>query len=156
MVPEPIQELGIYNTDAFEGYAKERKELLKFIKTNGIRNVVFVAADIHGTVINDLSYPVGPGTAQLAVGAFEVVAGADAFDAPFGPTVLDLAADLHHMIMGQLEVVAGAIHVVVQEDENSVCDTVPQAVRAVDEMLRPHEEGHILQLEVEIMQPQVG
>lgn len=31
MVPEPIQELGIYNVDAFEGYAKERNEILKFI-----------------------------------------------------------------------------------------------------------------------------
>ena len=95
MVPEPVQNLGVLAAgDRYEGYSAERTELLSFIREQRIRNTVFVAADIHGTVINDLSYQIGPGTAQIPVGAFEVVAGAVAFDAPFGPTVLDLAADL--------------------------------------------------------------
>ena len=60
------------------------------------------------------------------------------------------------MIVRQLEEVARPVHVVVQEDEDPISDAIPQAVRAVDEMLGPHEERHILQLEVEIMQPQIG
>jgi phosphodiesterase/alkaline phosphatase D-like protein len=41
MVPEPIQQLGLNNVDAFEGYAKERTEILKFVEDNSINNVVF-------------------------------------------------------------------------------------------------------------------
>ncbi len=56
LVPEPIQNLGPLNgQDRFEGYADERSELLKFIKENAIKNVVFVAADIHGTLVNNVS-----------------------------------------------------------------------------------------------------
>lgn len=92
MVPEPIQNLGVLAAgDRFEGYGAERSELLEFINTNRIRNVVFVSADIHGTLINNLTYQRGPGQPQIPTGAFEVVTGAIAFDAPFGPTVLDLA-----------------------------------------------------------------
>ena len=93
LVPEPIQNLGVLAaSDRFEGYAAERTELLGFVATNGIHNVVFVTADIHGTLINDVSYQVGPGQPQLPTGAFEIATGPVAFDAPFGPTVLDLAA----------------------------------------------------------------
>ncbi|GAB4201545.1 MAG: hypothetical protein Tsb002_38150 [Wenzhouxiangellaceae bacterium] len=104
MVPEPVQNLGVIAaSDRFEGYGAERSEMLSFIDQQGIDNVVFVAADIHGTVINDLSYQrpqdvlgaLAQGNPSLAPqipsGAFEVVTGAVAFDAPFGPTVLDLA-----------------------------------------------------------------
>lgn len=103
MVPEPIQNLGVIAaSDRFEGYAAERTELLSYIRNQGISNVVFVAADIHGTVVNDLSYQEpqallgalaqgNPALApQIASGAFEVVTGAVAFDAPFGDTVVDL------------------------------------------------------------------
>lgn len=103
MVPEPIQNLGVIAaSDRFEGYAAERTELLAFIDQQNIQNVVFVAADIHGTVINDLSYQLpqellpallqgDPSLVpQHPSGAFEVVTGAVAFDAPFGPTVVDL------------------------------------------------------------------
>ncbi|MBA3441454.1 MAG: alkaline phosphatase D family protein, partial [Pyrinomonadaceae bacterium] len=52
MVPEPIQNLGLVGaSDRFEGYAAERTDLLRFIDQNGIQNVVFVAADVHGTVV---------------------------------------------------------------------------------------------------------
>ncbi|WP_259724175.1 ExeM/NucH family extracellular endonuclease [Synechococcus sp. CS-1332] len=91
MVPEPIQELGIYNTDAFEGYAKERKELLKFIETNGIRNVVFVAADIHGTMVNNLTYTETVGGPRVATDTWEITTGSVAYSKPFGQTVVDFA-----------------------------------------------------------------
>ncbi|WZI66359.1 MAG: phytase [Gloeotrichia echinulata IR180] len=91
-VPEPIQNLGVVGaSDRFEGYAAERTEILKFIKDNRISNVVFIAADIHGTVVNNLTYQLAPGQEQIATTAFEVTTGSVAFDAPFGQTVADLA-----------------------------------------------------------------
>lgn len=93
VVPEPIQNLGVLGaSDRFEGYAAERTEILRFITENSIDNVVFIAADIHGTVVNNLTYQTGPGQAQIATNAFEITTGSLAFDAPFGPTVADLAA----------------------------------------------------------------
>lgn len=95
MVPEPIQNLGVLAaSDRFEGYAAERTELLKFINDNDIDNVVFVAADIHGTVVNNLTYQIAPGQAQIATNAFEITTEAVAFDAPFGPTVAELATQI--------------------------------------------------------------
>lgn len=93
-VPEPIQNLGVVlASDRFEGYAAERTELLKFIDDNSIDNVVFIAADIHGTVVNNLTYQLGPEEEQLAIDAFEITTGSVAFDAPFGPTVIQLGVD---------------------------------------------------------------
>jgi phosphodiesterase/alkaline phosphatase D-like protein len=91
-VPEPIQNLGVVGAqDRFEGYAAERADILRFIEDNGIENVVFIAADVHGTVVNNLTYQDAPGAPQIATGAFEVTTGSVAFDAPFGPTVADIA-----------------------------------------------------------------
>ncbi|MBP0000034.1 MAG: phytase [Cyanobacteria bacterium SID2] len=95
MVPEPIQNLGLIAAgDRFEGYAAERTEILNFIDTNDIDNVVFVAADIHGTVVNNLTYQLEPLGQQIPTNTFEISTGSVAFDAPFGPTVIDLAADV--------------------------------------------------------------
>ncbi len=91
MVPEPIQELGIYNVDAFEGYAKERTEILKFVEANDIDNVVFIAADIHGTFVNNLTYTEVVGGPRIATDVWEITTGSVAFDAPFGQTVIDFA-----------------------------------------------------------------
>jgi hypothetical protein len=91
MVPEPIQELGIYSVDAFEGYAKERTEILKFVEENGIDNVVFVAADIHGTFVNNLTYTDEVGGPRVATDVWEITTGSVAFDPPFGPAVIDFA-----------------------------------------------------------------
>jgi hypothetical protein len=95
VTPEPIENLGVLaGEDRFEGYAAERSKILDFIRTQGIRNVVFITADIHGTIVNNLTYQTAPGTAQIPVQAFEVVTGAVAFDEPFGQTVVGLAAGL--------------------------------------------------------------
>jgi hypothetical protein len=47
---------------------------------------------VHGTVVNNLTYQTAVGGAQQPTGAFEVTTGSVAFDAPFGPTVVALAA----------------------------------------------------------------
>ena len=95
LMPEPIQNLGVVAAeDRYEGYAAERTRLLRFIDLNGIENVVFIAADLHGTLVNNLTYqefPLGP---QIPTAAFEIITGAVAFDAPFGPGVVELAAGL--------------------------------------------------------------
>lgn len=95
LVPEPIQNLGVVGaSDRYEGYAAERTEILAHITTNNIKNVVFVSADIHGTLVNNLTYQTAPGTAQIQTGAFEISTGPIAYDAPFGPTVVGIAAQL--------------------------------------------------------------
>ena len=89
MVPEPIQNFGPQNAqDRFEGYAVERAEILSFINENDIDNVVFVTADIHGTVVNNLTYQEQLGGEQIATNAFEVITGAVAYDPPLGPTLV--------------------------------------------------------------------
>lgn len=91
MVPEPIQNLGVVNaSDRFEGYAAERTEILRFIDENAIDNVVFIAADIHGTLVNNLTYQSEAFGPQITTNAFEITTGSVAFDAPFGPTVVEL------------------------------------------------------------------
>jgi hypothetical protein len=102
VIPEPIQNFGIINAeDRFEGYAAERTELLKFIHDNQIENVVFISADFHGTIVNNLAYqelltegiedPVI--VESTPIGAFEVVTGPVAFfDALLGPSTVNLAA----------------------------------------------------------------
>ncbi len=92
-VPEPMQNLGVIGaSDRFEGYAAERTEILKFIDDNSINNVVFLSADIHGTLVNNLTYQLTPFGEQHATNVFEITTGSLAYDAPFGPTVAQLAA----------------------------------------------------------------
>ena len=94
VIPEPIQNFGIASAeDRFEGYAAERTELLSFIDQNDIDNVVFMAGDFHGTIVNNLTYQTSPGQEQIATNAFEVVTGPVAFfDGRFGPNVIDIAS----------------------------------------------------------------
>ncbi|NJL84255.1 MAG: phosphodiesterase [Chloroflexaceae bacterium] len=94
VIPEPIQNFGVVNAeDRFEGYAAERTALLRFIDENNIDNVVFLAGDFHGTIVNNLTYQLGPGQEQIATNAFEIVTGPAAFfDGLFGPTVVSLSA----------------------------------------------------------------
>ncbi|MEA5583318.1 phytase [Nodularia harveyana UHCC-0300] len=88
MMPQPVQNFGLaIAADRFEGYAAERTELLKFINDNNIDNTVFVTADFHGTVVNNLTYQLAPGAEQIATSAFEIITGSVAFDPAFGPTI---------------------------------------------------------------------
>jgi phosphodiesterase/alkaline phosphatase D-like protein len=104
LVPEPIQNLGpILASDRFEGYAYERSRLLSFINRNDIHNVVFVAADIHATIVNDLTYQLNPLEGQIASTAFEITTGSVAYAAPFGPTVLAFTPELLQGFYGRLD-----------------------------------------------------
>ena len=101
IIPEPIQNFGIIGAeDRFEGYAAERTELLKFIHENTIENVVFIAGDFHGTIVNNLAYQELLTEAaedavvieSVPISAFEVVTGPVAFfDALLGPSTVNLA-----------------------------------------------------------------
>ncbi|MCW3798059.1 alkaline phosphatase D family protein [Sphingomonas sp. BN140010] len=92
MLPEPIQNLGPAEaSDRYEGYAAERTALLKFIDDHDLHNVVFVTADIHGTVVNNLTYQLAPGAPQVALDSWEIATGSVAFGTPFGRSVVDLA-----------------------------------------------------------------
>jgi phosphodiesterase/alkaline phosphatase D-like protein len=96
MIPEPIENFGVLAAeDRYEGYAYERNALLRFIDQNHINNVVFVTADFHGTTVNRLSYQDSPFGPEHPTSAFEIITGPVAFDKPFGPTIVDLATQLH-------------------------------------------------------------
>ncbi|MFO0856282.1 MAG: alkaline phosphatase D family protein [Phycisphaerales bacterium] len=96
MMPEPIQNLGaLAASDRYEGYAAERADLLRYIHDNNIQNVAFISADIHGTLVNNVTYSDGPFQPQIDSGAFEITTGSGAYFAPFGPTVAGLAAQLN-------------------------------------------------------------
>ena len=103
MVPEPIQNLGAGAAqDRFEGYATERTELLSFIAEQEISNVVFIAADIHGTVVNNLFYQEDLDEPHIPINSFEVVTGSVAYDKPFGPTTFDEAEKITIPLFGNL------------------------------------------------------
>jgi phosphodiesterase/alkaline phosphatase D-like protein len=101
VVPEAVQTFGTpTSADRAEGYAADRTELLSHIRDNGIQNVVFLAGDFHGTVVNNVTYTDGPATTpqelfdptrQIDSGAVEIVTGPIAFfDGRFGPNVANL------------------------------------------------------------------
>jgi len=46
-----IQQLYALPYDRWEGYAGEREEILRFIRDNRIRNVVFLTADAHASLV---------------------------------------------------------------------------------------------------------
>jgi hypothetical protein len=92
LVPGPIQNLGVFHAeDRYEGYAAERTDLLHFVNQNEIDNVVFIAAGLHGTIVNNLTYQEVPFGPQIPTGAFEVIVGPVAIYPPFGPATVDLA-----------------------------------------------------------------
>jgi alkaline phosphatase D len=50
----PIQQFFLLPYDRWEGYAAERLEILNFIRDNQIENVVFLTADTHANLINQV------------------------------------------------------------------------------------------------------
>ncbi|MGW5904126.1 alkaline phosphatase D family protein [Streptomyces althioticus] len=55
------------NTDQWDGYTADRRELLAHLRGNGIRNTVFLTGDIHMAWANDV--PVNAGTYPLSASA---------------------------------------------------------------------------------------
>jgi phosphodiesterase/alkaline phosphatase D-like protein len=93
MVPEPIQNLGpAAPADRYEGYAFERSRILAFVKEAGITDVVFVTADIHGTIVNNLQFQMfSPDDPQIDVDSFEIAVPAVAYDPTLGEAAVDAA-----------------------------------------------------------------
>jgi hypothetical protein len=92
MTSVPMQSFGpLQGEDRWEGYAAERAFILQQIAVRGIRNVVFVTADFHGTIVNDVTVP-NPSnpTQQLFTGTWEIITGSVAYSAPAGPTLAQL------------------------------------------------------------------
>jgi phosphodiesterase/alkaline phosphatase D-like protein len=72
--PTPIQHLGSDSgRDRWEGYAHERERVLRVVRDERIRNVVFVTGDIHGYAVNDLEVRAGAAAGRpQKTGAIEV------------------------------------------------------------------------------------
>lgn len=68
----PIQQVFVQPYDRWEGFAAERREILEFIRDEGIENVIFLSTDLHGNLINDVYIDVLEGGDPIAR---EVVAG---------------------------------------------------------------------------------
>jgi len=97
MVPEPIQHLGVFAAaDRFEGFAHERAIILDMIETECIDNVVFISGDIHGSIVNNLTYQ-NPADVILGLGghsnlqrfsySWDISTGPVAFSPPMGVIV---------------------------------------------------------------------
>jgi alkaline phosphatase D len=100
--PEPIQNFGLLNAqDRYEGYAAERAELLEFITTNQIHNVVYITADFHCTFVNNLIYQKAPESPMIKTDSWEIITGPVAVDKPFGPLVIQLAMSTGLMTQAQ-------------------------------------------------------
>ncbi|MBM3275919.1 MAG: alkaline phosphatase D family protein, partial [Candidatus Sericytochromatia bacterium] len=92
-VPEPIQALGVIAAnDRFEGYAAERAELLSFVRDKGLTNVVFVTADFHGTLVNNLVYSWFPLTPSNKLNAWEIITGPVAVEPVLGAGIVAVGA----------------------------------------------------------------
>ena len=68
----PMQQLLALPYDRWEGYAAERREILSFIRDNGIRNVVFLTTDLHGNIFGPVRMDVFNDPAPVA---YEAVVG---------------------------------------------------------------------------------
>jgi hypothetical protein len=92
MTSMPFQNFGpLAGEDRWEGYAAERAFIMQQAALLGITNLVFVTADFHGTIVNDITVPnpLNP-FQQLYTGAFEIITGSLAYSAPAGPTFAQL------------------------------------------------------------------
>jgi hypothetical protein len=95
MIPEPTQHMGWFGgVDRWEGYAPERTEVLKLIEDNAIRNVVFIAADVHTTFINNLTYQTEASGEHFPTHCFEISSQATAYSPPTGQIIIDNAAQI--------------------------------------------------------------
>lgn len=70
----PIQEFFALPYDRWEGYAAERAEILGYIREQKVRNVVWLSADTHAVLVNDVRLAAS-GALPEATGMKEVVAG---------------------------------------------------------------------------------
>lgn len=103
--PVPIQELFAAPYDRWEAYPAERKELLTFIRDNGISGVAFTTTDTHATIVNPACITtLGPGgtyDCNTDTAPTEVIAG------PMGTATF--AAEINNVLPGAAPLVSGFI-----------------------------------------------
>lgn len=72
--PDPIQQIGLYPYDRWEGYEAERRRVLREIQRRGVRNVVWLATDTHANLFQELrSQGEDTGMAEMVVGPIGTV-----------------------------------------------------------------------------------
>ncbi|MGB7339995.1 MAG: alkaline phosphatase D family protein [Phototrophicaceae bacterium] len=104
MMPEPVQQMGWFTgEDRWEGYAPERTEVLRFIEDNGIRNVVFVSADIHSTFISNISYQDSLNSELIKTSMWEISTGSIGFYPPTGQAAIELIGNLGVLLPREAE-----------------------------------------------------
>ena len=94
----PIQQFYADPYDRWEGYEAERLKLIEFLRTN-VRNVVFLTADVHANLVNDVRLRTLEDPGPLDSGILEVTSGPagtdtledDLNDAVGNPQAADLA-----------------------------------------------------------------
>jgi hypothetical protein len=72
----PVQQYLASPYDRWEGYAAERIEILRFIRDNNVRNVVFLTTDVHANIFG----PVRIRLTDLLPVAYEAIVGPIATD----------------------------------------------------------------------------
>ena len=94
----PIQQYYVDPYDRWEGYAAERTRLIEFLRDN-VKNVVFLTADVHANLVNDVRLKTLEDGGPVDSGILEVTSGpsgTDSFkddinDDTGNPQVADLA-----------------------------------------------------------------
>lgn len=151
----PIQELFALPYDRWEGYAAERVEILNFIRSSGIRNVVWLTTDTHATIVNDVRVstyaprfdptgmmeivtgPIGTNTFAREIAAFAGPAAVPAFLAFVGgPLPQGLGArcvefDRFSYATVQVNAVAKTLRVTPKDTSGAPICTAPIVLRAV-------------------------
>jgi alkaline phosphatase D len=70
----PIQQFYIDPYDRWEGYAAERTRLIEFLRDN-VKNVVFLTADVHANLVNDVRLKTLEDGGPVDSGILEVTSG---------------------------------------------------------------------------------
>lgn len=88
----PMQEFFAQPYDRWEGYAAERTEIIRFIRTNALKNVVWLSADMHAVLVNDVRLstfaPAEPtGMKEVVAGPIATAPFARELELFFGPAV---------------------------------------------------------------------
>jgi alkaline phosphatase D len=75
----PIQQFYVDPYDRWEGYAAERRKLIEFLRDN-VKNVVFLTADVHANLVNDVRLQTLEDGGPVNSGILEVTSGPSGTD----------------------------------------------------------------------------
>ncbi len=93
-----MQEFFANPYDRWEGYAAERTEILSFIRIAGIANVVWLSADLHAVLVNDVRVATfsppfdAGGMKEVVAGPIATTTFGTAIGAVAGPSVVPVFA----------------------------------------------------------------